>query len=394
MIKYFHEPPPRERRSVDFTSALYLGIRHPSPSLRPWSQLTTGKPAALETAPTAQVVAKGLAQLQGCESAILLPSTLHLFFDLFEVLRPERIKVYADAAAYPIARWGAERAAARGVPLQRLPHYDPRAARLAVEADERTQTRPVIVADGFCPDCGRPAPLRQYLECVTDHGGYVVLDDTQALGIWGTGPSPKDPYGSGGGGSLRLHALPSPHVILGSSLAKAFGVPLAVLSGSARLIHRFVQRSETRVHTSPPSIASLHAAQHALWVNARHGDEIRLHLAQLVVNFREIIRAAGSRVSGCLFPVQMLALNRERSTVRLQRLLLSAGVRTVVVRSAASLGPKLVFIINASHSTDDIHYATAALKGVMQVEHLVRRRHRAADGAGLATFRRKIPNSG
>lgn len=251
VTRYLREPQPRGRLSVDFTSALYLGIRHSSWSLRPWLQLTTGKPAALETAPSAQVVAKALAQLQGCESAILLPWTLHLFFDLFEVLRPERIKIYADAAAYPIAHWGAERAAARGVLLQRLPHYDPRAARLAIEEDEGANLRPVIVADGFCPECGRPAPLGEYLQCVTGHGGYVVLDDTQALGIWGTGPGPRDPYGLGGGGSLRLHRLRSPHVILGSSLAKGFGVPVAVLSGSGRLIQSFRRRSQTQVHTSP-----------------------------------------------------------------------------------------------------------------------------------------------
>ena len=36
------------RPVLDFTSALYLGLRHPSSSLRPWSGLTTGKPAVLE----------------------------------------------------------------------------------------------------------------------------------------------------------------------------------------------------------------------------------------------------------------------------------------------------------------------------------------------------------
>jgi 8-amino-7-oxononanoate synthase len=73
---------------LDFTSALYLGIRHPSRSLRPWSQFTTGKPAALELAPGAEAITTVLAELQGCERVTLLPSTLHLFFDLFEGVRP------------------------------------------------------------------------------------------------------------------------------------------------------------------------------------------------------------------------------------------------------------------------------------------------------------------
>ena len=35
---------------LDFTSALYLGMRHAHETLRPWAQLTTGRPAALEPA--------------------------------------------------------------------------------------------------------------------------------------------------------------------------------------------------------------------------------------------------------------------------------------------------------------------------------------------------------
>lgn len=361
MIEYLREPGPGARRSVDFTSSLYLGILHPSRSLQPWSQLTTGKPAALGTAPSAQVAAEALAQLQGCERAILLPSTLHLFFDLFEVLRRERISIYADAGSYPIALWGAERVAARGVPFRRIPHYDPAAARLAIEEDKTFRMRPVIVADGFCPDCGDPAPLREYLRCVIPYDGYVVLDDTQALGIWGTAPTVEDPYGSGGGGSLRLNAVRSPHVILGSSLAKGFGVPLAVLSGSTRLVQHFERRSETRVHTSPPSTAVLRAAEHVLWINAQYGDEIRLRLAQLVTDFREKIRGTGLRDTGSLFPVQMLTPDRDNDAVRLQQLLLGAGVRTAVVRGPTSPGAKLVFVINASHSTDQIDWATRSL---------------------------------
>jgi 8-amino-7-oxononanoate synthase len=360
------EADPQARRSVDFTSALYLGIGHPSRSLRPWSQLTTGKPAALETVPAARAIAAALAQLQGCERAVLLPSTLHLFFDLFEVLRREGIAIYADAGAYPIAQWGAERAAARGMPLRQISHYQPGAARHAIAEDSRKGLCPIILADGFCPDCGRPAPLPEYLQCVAPYGGYVVLDDTQALGIWGSAPDIADPYGSGGGGSLRLHAVQSPQVILGSSLAKGFGVPLAVLSGSARLVERFMRGSETRAHTSPPSNAVLHAAENALRINALEGDQIRRRLARLVIRFREKISDGGLHVRSSLFPVQMFAASRDSDAVRLRRLLRGAGVRTALVRGLISPGAKLVFVINASHSCSEIDRATGVLLALLR----------------------------
>ena len=72
---------------LDFTSCLYLGLRHESDALPAWSSLSTGKPAALEDPPGARRVARKLAELQGCETALMAPSTLHLFWDLFGHLR-------------------------------------------------------------------------------------------------------------------------------------------------------------------------------------------------------------------------------------------------------------------------------------------------------------------
>jgi 8-amino-7-oxononanoate synthase len=121
----------------------------------------------------------------------------------------------------------------------------------------------VRLTDGYCADCGLAAPLEQFVNAVIPHDGYVVLDDTQALGIFGEAPDQVNPYGRGGGGSLRLQKIHSPAVIVGSSLAKGFGARLAALGGNTRLIRQFMRQSETRLHCSPPSIAVLRAAEHA-----------------------------------------------------------------------------------------------------------------------------------
>ena len=143
---------------LDFTSALYLGLRHPSPSLRSWSGLTTGKPAALEPPPGSAIIAGKFAALIGCERATPAASTLHLFWDLFGLLARERVRIYMDAGAYAVAKWGVERAA-RNVLVRRFAHYDASAAYELIERDRRSGFRPVIVADGFCPSCGCGAPI-------------------------------------------------------------------------------------------------------------------------------------------------------------------------------------------------------------------------------------------
>ena len=91
---------------LDFTSALYLGFRHPTTSLRPWEQLTTGRPAALEEPPGSRALAHELAELVGCEEAVLVSSTLHLFWDLFGILAHAKVIIYMDAGVYPIATVG------------------------------------------------------------------------------------------------------------------------------------------------------------------------------------------------------------------------------------------------------------------------------------------------
>ncbi|MEG2964780.1 MAG: 8-amino-7-oxononanoate synthase, partial [Janthinobacterium sp.] len=221
---------------LDFTSALYLGMRHPADRLAPWESLSLGKPAALREPPGAQALAADLAALQGCEAACLLPSTLHLFWDLFGMLAGERLVILADGASYAIARWGAERAQALGLPLQVFPSGEVALLRrLAAGWRHRTGRRPLILADGYVPGSDRAPPLAAYAAIAQQGGGHVLLDDTQVLGV----------SGAQGGGSARLHGLQGEALIIGASLAKGFGVPLAVLAGSHGLLRRFMAHSQT-----------------------------------------------------------------------------------------------------------------------------------------------------
>src|SRR5215470_5323528 len=128
---------------LDFTSALYLGLRHASVSLRPWAQLTGGVPYALGTPPLARIVAQQLAGLIGTERATLARSTLHAFWDLFVILA-DGAPIYVDASAYPIAQWGIERAAGRGVPAHRFARHDPDDLRRRLRATLHARSRPIV----------------------------------------------------------------------------------------------------------------------------------------------------------------------------------------------------------------------------------------------------------
>ena len=347
----------------DFTSALYLGLRHGHASLRPWRALTTGRPGALAEPPGAREAAAELAALMGCEAATLVPSTLHLFWDLFGVVAPGGASLHLDAGAYAVARWGAERARGRGVPVRAFRHHDAEALRRSLHRLPRG-ARPVVVADGFCPGCGRAAPVPEYLAAVRERGGLLVLDDTQALGVLGEDPGPGAPYGRGGGGTLRRFGIAeAPDILVGASLAKGFGVPGAVLAGSRLQLAAFEARSQTRVHCSPPSLAVVAAAEAALRLNTARGDALRLGLARRVARFRRRLAAAGVRPRGGLFPVQTVGALNGRPAEALHARLEAAGVRTVLLAGRGGKEALVGFLITAAHRPDDIHRAADALLG-------------------------------
>ena len=354
---------------LDFTSSHYLGFRHASRSLRPWAQLTTGMPAALREQADVRAIAATLAKLQGLERATLARSTLHLFWDLFGMLPTEQFSIYIDAQAYPIAQWGAERAAGRGMIVKRFPHRDVNALHDLLQ-QQKSQLRPVIVTNGICICCGCTTPLQVYQECVRAFGGVLIVDDTQALGILGASPSSTMPYGLGGGGSLRHLDLNGEGVLVICSLAKAFSAPIASLSGSDRMIRQYETLSRTRVHCSPPSQADLAAVEHALSLNSTQGDIRRSALLKRVCLFKEVLTVAGLSTKSGLFPIQTLEIKSVLNLVPIYRRLLKQGVQAVL-HAYSSRQTSLSFILTASHPPEHVEFAVKALLVALQGERVV-----------------------
>jgi 8-amino-7-oxononanoate synthase len=353
----------------DFTSSLYLGLSHSSHSLRSWQQLTLGVPAALRTPPGAYRLESELATLQGCERVSLGTSTLHLFWDLFGVLSDQNYAIYFDQRTYPVARWGVERAYARGTPAVPFRHLDCQSLRLQISRNDWSGRRPLILTDGFCTACGRDAPLAEYLEVAQAADGLVVIDDTQAIGILGHSPNAALPYGKGGGGSLRWRAISSPRILMVNSLAKSFGVPMAMLAGSNGLVEKFEARSETRVHTSPPSVAALRAAERALAINRLWGDILRRRIRALVGYFRSHLQQIGWSSTGGIFPVQGLLLQSARGADALFEHLLKHGITTAPVKSENPRLPgRISIILTARHRQSEIDRLVEVLED-LPIEH-------------------------
>jgi len=333
---------------ADFTSSLYLGMTHPSARLDGWRALTTGRPAVLGRPPGAHRVADRLARLAGAEDATLSRSTLHAFADCLDVLADTDVTLVVDARAYPIARWAVQRAAGTGVPTLEVGHQDADATRTAVRRLARQGRRPVVVADGFCGGCGRGYPVAEVRAALRRCGGTLLLDDTQALGILGVRPAPGAPYGTGGGGTMSHVGGGHDGVVTVSSLAKAFGVPLACVLGPARTVTA-VAGTGSAVHSSPPSAADLAAAARALARNAEAGDDLRAALAGRVAALRASAAAGGLALTGGLFPVQNTPPTHPAAGRRVLDRLADDDVVAVLRSSCGGQGATISLVITVEH---------------------------------------------
>lgn len=160
---------------IDFSSSLYLGFNHSSKELGRWSSLTLGKPVVMEETENSKKVSSALARLIGCEEGIFLPSTLHSFFDIFETLKSLGIStVFIDNRIYPIVRWSIERLQTKGIKIVEFLHHDFISLEKKIELYGKKLT-PVVVSCGFCPGCGRGAPLKKYAEIVNYYKGFLVI---------------------------------------------------------------------------------------------------------------------------------------------------------------------------------------------------------------------------
>lgn len=333
---------------LDFTSALYLGLRHPHGGLAPWRTLTEGRPAVLGEPAGAAAVAGRLARLMGLPQALLFPSTLHLFLDLFDTIAREPVMFFWATGLYPSLRWPIERAAGTGVPERAFNQH--RHGDLARALARRPAGRtPIVVTTGLCPGCGGLAPLRELLKQTAAEDGVLIVDDTQALGVLGT-PAPEAPLGRGGGGSARFLGLASARLLVGASLAKAFGVPVAVLAGVERLLARIARSGPTRWHASPVSAAALAAAAHALDVNDRHGDRLRAHLSSLSIRLGTGFEEMGLGRVGPPLPVRSTIALPLRTAQSLYAALEARGLRCLLRGSRGGEGAVLTFLLTAAHN--------------------------------------------
>lgn len=335
---------------MDYTSALYLGLRHRHVGCR--SPLTTGKPLSLESKLERRVAAEMVSWL-GSEEVLIGPSTLHLAFDLFASFDPAEWSLFIDRDSYPILQWGSGQLIERGMRSWPFTATDPASLRRSLSRHLRAGRKPLVITDGWNFHTDRLNPLRHLLSWTRTYQGLLIVDDSQCLGLLGARPTALTPWGRGGAGSLAFHGLAgAKDCLIIASLAKGLGVPVAQLAGPKQIVQRVRRLGKTRMHTSPPSNPELLAAHHAIRINRSAGDALRRKLQRNIALFQRLTNRIGLPVSGGLFPYQRIECKQGCRDIhrRLQR----QGIETLLLRGQGA-GPRLGILLRADHRAVEIH---------------------------------------
>jgi 8-amino-7-oxononanoate synthase len=344
----------RRAPRLDLTTALFLDLRHSSSELPQWESFTTGVPAAVGEIPLARRVAGHVAQSHGSEAGLVARSTLHALVDVFTELPRGGDVVAVDEAAYPTIRYAAASARRPGITMLTYRHHRP-------DTVPDTGRRVVIATEGWCAGCGRPAPVAELSEIAARSGGVLVVDDSLAYGVLG-GRKGGEVFGDGTG-TIRWLSRRHDGILWLASFAKAYGTPIAVVTGSRYVIER-MRASGNRLHSSPPSTPDVMAAWHALAL-APELHRRRQCLQAAVVALRAALTALGLPVVGLPFPVVAIPMSPAVADVWWRRLR-ADGIDAIVQLPRCRSGALLSFIVRSQHSPQDINRIALSLRRIKE----------------------------
>ncbi|GAA1057440.1 hypothetical protein GCM10017608_16200 [Agromyces luteolus] len=340
-------------REGDFTSAHFLGLRPSGTS----AALTTGRPAVVEDREAGRPLAHTVARRIGAADGVLARTSLHGLVDALATRAPGAT-ILLDEAIYPIGQWavGAVVSALPGAGPVTFRHHDAHDA--ARKASRHRHV--VLVTDGLCGSCLKPAPLRDLADVARRHDGELVVDDTLAAGVLGVRDTSSRILGTGGGGTAAwLDVEPGLTV---ASLAKGLSAPLAVVAGPAARIERVRREGPARIHAGPPTAADIAALRSAVADDSLDGRRARL--ARLVLRARRTLEELHLRPLGVPFPV-VATEGGHSEPLEIHRALASSGIRSLATTGRCTGRPTLTICLRADHGDAELRRLDRALRAAV-----------------------------
>jgi len=301
------------------------------------------------------VLEKRLADFKGREAALVYSTGYMANLGVISAVVGEGDAVYTDALSHASIIDGCRLSRAS---VKVFPHNDLSALERLLRSDTGFRRR-LIAVDGVYSMDGDLAPLPDLAKLAKQYHALLMLDDAHGTGV----------LGEGGGGTAEHFGLQDPDAVdieIGT-LGKALGSFGAYVVGSRSLREYLINRSRSFIFTcalAPPMLAAAIAAvelvqqepvyRQRLWENVRH--------------FRDGLHRLGlSTEPSATHILPVMIHDRQRTMALCERLLelgvFCQGIRPPTVPPGTS---RLRFTVTATHSTEDLDEALAAVEQALR----------------------------
>ena len=126
--------------------------------------------------------------------------------------------------------------------------------------------------------------------------------DSLAVGVLGDRTAHSTGFGIGGTGTLEWLGAHEPGPVVVASLAKAYGVPLALVGGPRGVIRNIGHHEMSTIHASGPTAADRAALRGVLETDRTFLAAKRARLEQRTQQLRHLLQRHGLRPIGLPFP--------------------------------------------------------------------------------------------
>jgi len=291
-----------------------------------------------------QALEEEIAELKGCEAALLFPTGYAANLAAITTLAGSGTAVYSDELNHASIIDGCRFARLSGAEVHVYPHRDTQALERLLR--QSGAERHLVITDAVFSMDGDLAPLPELVELKERHGALLVVDEAHGTLV----------FGDGGGGVAEHFAVGESIDVHVGTLSKAVGAMGGFVATSERLRDWLLNRSRTYVYSTAPSQPVVEAARAAIRI-ARGDPAIRHRLWDRVNQFGELVGWEPTS------PIVPIVLGDERRALAASRRLLESDLHVIAVRppTVRAGTSRLRVALSAAHTAEDIEALAAAL---------------------------------
>jgi 8-amino-7-oxononanoate synthase len=190
------------------------------------------------------------------------------------------------------------------------------------------------------------------LELCEMYDAYLYIDDAHGFGV----------LGKNGKGILqhfydqeKIKEPYSPRILYMATLGKAAGIHGAVVASSNNLIEYLIQKSKQYIYTTAMPAFMAYGLKESL-NQILKADQIRVHLNNLIKQFRINTKLQKMTLGSSLTPIQPLIVGSEINALRLNQWLMEKGIYVPAIRppSVPRGTSRLRISLSALHQDNDV----------------------------------------